>query len=216
MEEIDVGPLPADKNGFVTFISVNNFTKVTPQVLAHWAQIVAPRAEIENRFADQRPRQRIRPKPRERNFRDEGVEPDRIDMRKTTPFSDYLRLLESSDIMLDPFPFNGGTTTCHGLWMGNAVISLAGQMHAGRMGLSMLSCIGLPELCAPDEEAYVKIAVDLAGDLPRLREIRAASRATQCITIAQRAEVCKESRRILSRYLENLLRRKIDVMHTIS
>ncbi|HMB96526.1 MAG TPA: hypothetical protein VKK61_10845, partial [Tepidisphaeraceae bacterium] len=50
------------------------------------------------------------------------------------------------------------------------------QMHAGRMGLSMLTCIGLPELCAADEESYVKIAVDLAGDLPRLRLIRAGMR----------------------------------------
>lgn len=176
IEQLDVGPLPAEKNGYVTFISVNNFTKVTNQVLQRWAQIVAkaPNSRIilqtsglSSEFVQNRVRE---------IFKREGVAESRIDMRKPTPMLQYLKLLEASDIMLDPFPFNGGTTTCHGLWMGLPVISLAGVMHAGRMGLSMLNCIGLPELCAANEERYVEIAVGLANDLPRLRELRAGMR----------------------------------------
>jgi protein O-GlcNAc transferase len=176
LEQVEVGPLPAERNGYVTFVSVNNFTKVTPQVLGCWAQVLAkvPKSKIilqTSGLSSEFVKSRVR-----EIFKSEGVDEDRIDMRKVTPMIDYLKLLESTDIMLDPFPFNGGTTTCHGLWMGLPVVSLAGLMHAGRMGLSMLSCVGLPELCGSDETEYVEIAANLARDLPRLREIRAGMR----------------------------------------
>src|SRR5205823_12324661 len=112
----------------------------------------------------------------QQRFEAAGVSPERLVFRKSTQIGPYLQLLNQSDITLDPFPFNGGTTTCHSLWMGAPVISLAGQTHAGRMGLSMLSCIGLPELCAFDEQGYIDTAVKLAGDLPRLRAIRSGMR----------------------------------------
>lgn len=172
----EVGPLPADRDGHVTFVSVNNFTKVTNQVLETWARILArvPGSRIilqTSGLASQFVQDRVRA-----IFAARGVGADRVDMRRPIPMYDYLKLIESCDVMLDPFPFNGGTTTCHGLWMGTPVVSLEGKTHAGRMGLSMLTCIGLPELCAPTEEAYVDVAVALAGDLPRLRQIRAGMR----------------------------------------
>jgi predicted O-linked N-acetylglucosamine transferase (SPINDLY family) len=77
---------------------------------------------------------------------------------------------------LDPYPFNGGTTTCHSLWMGAPVITLAGDRHASRMGLSMMTAIGLPEFVAHTPEQYVQIAVEMAQDLPRLAAIRAGMR----------------------------------------
>jgi protein O-GlcNAc transferase len=78
---------------------------------------------------------------------------------------------------LDTFPHAGGTTTCEALWMGVPVISLYGKTGVGRAGLSILSNVGLPELAAYTEDEYVKIALDLASDLPRLAELRATMRA---------------------------------------
>jgi protein O-GlcNAc transferase len=63
------------------------------------------------------------------------------------------------------------------LWMGVPVVSLAGQTAVGRGGLSILTNIGLPELVAPSEDEYVRIAVALANDLPRLADLRATMRA---------------------------------------
>ena len=109
-------------------------------------------------------------------FAEYGVAADRLDFRKPTGLVPYLQLLERSDMTLDPFPFNGGTTTCHSLWMAAPVVTLAGDRHASRMGLSMMTAIGLPEFVANTPEEYVQIAVRFANDLPRLREIRAGMR----------------------------------------
>jgi predicted O-linked N-acetylglucosamine transferase (SPINDLY family) len=86
-------------------------------------------------------------------------------------------LYQQMDIALDPFPYNGGTTSCDAIWMGVPVISLAGNLAVSRAGLSILSNIGLPELVARSEEEYIQIAKDLAGDLPRLSQLRGSLRA---------------------------------------
>ena len=80
------------------------------------------------------------------------------------------------DIGLDPFPYNGTTTTCDALWMGVPVITLAGRSHVGRVGVSQLTNIGLPELIGRNEDDYVDIAVALANDLPRLAALRSGLR----------------------------------------
>jgi predicted O-linked N-acetylglucosamine transferase (SPINDLY family) len=77
---------------------------------------------------------------------------------------------------LDPFPYGGGTTTCDALWMGVPVVSLAGPLAVGRGGLSILSNVGLADLVAHDDDQYVNLAVSLASDLSRLRELRASLR----------------------------------------
>jgi predicted O-linked N-acetylglucosamine transferase (SPINDLY family) len=82
-------------------------------------------------------------------------------------------LAEEADIVLDTFPFNGHTTTWQALWMGAPVVTLAGRAaHRSRMGASILTNIGLPELIAHDEGEFLTVASGLAKDLPRLRELR--------------------------------------------
>jgi predicted O-linked N-acetylglucosamine transferase (SPINDLY family) len=85
---------------------------------------------------------------------------------------DHMNILQRTDIGLDPFPYNGTTTTCDTLWMGVPVVTLAGDRHASRVGASILSNIGLPELIANDELGYIKIAVKLASDRKRLSEMK--------------------------------------------
>jgi len=89
---------------------------------------------------------------------------------------DYLELYRAVDIALDPFPYNGVTTTADALWMGVPVISLAGQMSVSRQGVRFLRNVGLDELLAETPEQYVRIASDLAGDLSRLAALRSALR----------------------------------------
>jgi len=90
---------------------------------------------------------------------------------------EHLRLYQRIDIGLDPFPYNGTTTTCDALWMGAPVLTLTGKMPASRTGLSLLSSVALGELAASSEEGYAQVAAELAGDLPRLAELRATLRA---------------------------------------
>ena len=77
---------------------------------------------------------------------------------------------------LDPFPYNGGLTTCEALWMGVPVVTCPGETFASRHSLSHLSNVGLTETIARDLDEYVEIAAGLAGDLPRLAAMRAGLR----------------------------------------
>jgi protein O-GlcNAc transferase len=77
---------------------------------------------------------------------------------------------------LDTVPFNGTTTTCEALWMGVPVVSLAGQTHASRVGLSILSSIGQAEWVAQDRDEYEAIAIKLASDPQKLGQLRAGMR----------------------------------------
>ena len=87
----------------------------------------------------------------------------------------YLQLFDRIDIALDPFPYNGETTTCDGLWMGVPHVALAGDRCAARRGVSHLCNLELGELVASSADEYVRIATALAGDLPRLAGLRTPS-----------------------------------------
>jgi len=79
-------------------------------------------------------------------------------------------------VLLDCDPFTGHTISCHALWMGVPVVTLAGKTHCGRMVGSVLSTLGLPDLIGGNADQYVEIAVKLAGDLPRLAHLLATLR----------------------------------------
>jgi predicted O-linked N-acetylglucosamine transferase (SPINDLY family) len=165
--------LPAVRGGQVTFGCLNNFCKATPPALAVWSRLL--RAMPESRLLLHAHPGSHRDRVRE-FLAGQGVAPDRLTFVGMVPRADYFRLYEQVHVALDPFPYGGGTTTCDALWMGVPVVSLAGRTSAGRGGLSILSNVGLPDLVADDVEQYLRIALDLAGDLPRLRQFRATLR----------------------------------------
>jgi predicted O-linked N-acetylglucosamine transferase (SPINDLY family) len=86
-------------------------------------------------------------------------------------------LLAQVDIALDPFPYNGTTTTCDVLWMGIPVVSLTGETSVSRSGYALLKSVGLEELVAHDVEEYTAIATALARDPERLDELRSGLRS---------------------------------------
>jgi predicted O-linked N-acetylglucosamine transferase (SPINDLY family) len=101
----------------------------------------------------------------------------------------------SVDVVLDTFPYTGGTTTCHALWMGVPVVSLAGVTATSRGGASLLQAVGLPELIAADEQGYIDIAAGLANDRARhaniftgLRERMRSSPVTDGSAFTRRLE----------------------------
>src|SRR5690606_7436295 len=83
----------------------------------------------------------------------------------------HLAAYAEVDIALDPFPYNGTTTTCEALWMGVPVVALAGDRHSGRVGMSLLTRLGLDDLIAHTLARYVEIAA-LAADPARLTALR--------------------------------------------
>jgi predicted O-linked N-acetylglucosamine transferase (SPINDLY family) len=80
------------------------------------------------------------------------------------------------DVVLDPFPYCGGLTTCEALWMGVPTITLPGDFFASRHSVSHLSNAGLPEWVSDSTDAYIEMAVARAADLPALATLRAGLR----------------------------------------
>ena len=157
----------------VTFGCFNNLTKLTPQVISVWAKILLAvpqsRLILKNRQLSDKP---IRDHFLEL-FTRQGICADRIQIKGPTPmFYEHLDLYNQVDIGLDPFPYNGTTSTCEALWMGVPVITLGGDRHASRVGTSILTRIGFGELSAADAEEYIANAIALASDRHRLDKLK--------------------------------------------
>jgi protein O-GlcNAc transferase len=105
-------------------------------------------------------------------MQDRGIDPASLRLRGPLGPAENLEFFAGADIALDTFPYNGQTTTCECLWMGVPVISLAGQSHVARVGLSILSRIGLSDLVAHSPSEYVECATRLAADRSRLTTLR--------------------------------------------
>jgi len=164
-----VGELPARKNGVVTFGCLNQFAKVNRATLNIWINTL--RSLSGSRLLLHAPSGSHQGAIRAL-FQDAGIAPHRIAFVPKVPFLEYLELYRHLDLCLDPFPYNGGTTTMDALWMGVPVITLAGRTAVGRGGVSILSNVGLPELIAATPEQYVDWAGQWASDLPRLAALR--------------------------------------------
>jgi predicted O-linked N-acetylglucosamine transferase (SPINDLY family) len=167
--EVAVNALPAQTDGHVTFGCLNNFCKVNEQVLRLWAHVL--------KTVDRSRLMMLCPEGSHRQLLLDllqrlGIPPDRIELIAHRPRPQYLDLYHRIDVGLDTFPYNGHTTSLDSFWMGVPVVTLVGQTVVGRAGLSQLTNLGLPELIAQTPQQYVQIATDLAGDLPRLAELR--------------------------------------------
>ena len=161
---------PCLKNKFVTFGCFNQFRKINDSMLHAWKKILdaVPDAHLllknglfntddgKNFFSE-----------RLNSF---GFDLSRVEMRGTSP--DWLAQYADMDIALDTFPYTGGVTTCEALYMGVPVISLYGDRHGSRFGLSMLKNIGLEELAVNSYDDYIARAVMLASDWELLTLLR--------------------------------------------
>ena len=173
----EVVPPPSVEAGRITFGSFNNAAKITPAVVATWAEIMraVPDARLVMKaqgLSDPYVADHFRAL-----FTAEGIEPERVEILGwRDDVTHHLAAYGMVDIALDPFPYNGTTTTCEALWMGVPVVTLAGRRHAGRVGASLLTHLGLPELIATSRADYVQRAAALAVDRARLKLYRETMR----------------------------------------
>ena len=166
-----------DGNQPVTFSSFNSIAKVNAETIRLWARILAevPGSRLALKSAPFRFTETVERvlDALERN----GVDPARVDVRNWIgERPQHLDAYGDVDIALDTFPYNGTTTTCEALWMGVPVVTLAGDVHMSRVGASILHTAGLDRLAARDDEAYVRIAVELANDAAGRHALRARLR----------------------------------------
>ena len=171
------GPPPALANRHVRFGSFNSWSKISDDAVALWARILARCAGsrlLVVAAGGDTPEVRAGIQAR---FRQHGIDAARLDIEGNRSLQEFLALVAGVDIALDPFPYNGGTTTFHTLWMGVPVVSMHSAEEVGRVGFGLLSGAGIGELCADSPQGYFEAAVDLAGDADRIARLRGELRA---------------------------------------
>jgi predicted O-linked N-acetylglucosamine transferase (SPINDLY family) len=162
---------PALKNGFITFGCCNNLAKLSPGVVELWSNILL---NIKNsKLLIEAPglHQKEFKKSVMSRFNSHGIDSDRLILVNRIGEMQYL-IYNQVDIALDPFPYNGGTTTCDLLWFGIPLVTLIGETEVARLGYSFVNNIGFPEWAASTKDDYLDTAIQLSSDFERLNSIR--------------------------------------------
>lgn len=171
--------------GEVVFASFNNAAKISTRLVDVWARLLRdlPRSKLllkSAHFDEPCVVDRFT-----RLFSNSGVSSDQLEFRGRTDRAGLLDLYRRVNIALDPFPYNGCLTSLEALWMGVPLVTLRGDRFVGRMGASLVTAVGLRELVADSEAAYVATARALAMDTARLADLRRSIRGRM-----QRSVVC--------------------------
>ena len=168
--------IPQNRNGgLITFGTMNNPNKYTPELIATWAEVLA---QVPNsRFLFVRPEGNV-PAFRAnmaKEFARHGIPENRLAYIAIRGAN--MQHYNEIDIALDTFPHVGGTTTCETLWMGVPAVTLVGPAFFERISYSNLNNAGLGDLCAFTREEYIAKAIALAGDKKRREMLRVNLRA---------------------------------------
>ena len=164
---------PMLRNGFVTFGSFNKAAKAGVETIALWAKVLAaaPTSRLIMKslgLQSDGSRRRIFD-----GFAAHGIDPARIELIEAAqPLAEHLAMYGRIDVALDTFPYHGTTTTCEALWMGVPVVSLIGETHVCRVGLSLLSAVGRTEWCAASDIEFAEMATRLSADAKGMAEHR--------------------------------------------
>lgn len=191
-------PLPALRNGFVTFGSFQRLTKFNDTVLAAWGRILhtLPAARLRLQMIEMRwPEAREQLILRLETF---GIARTRITVLPEVARPAYLAAHSEIDMILDTFPFPGGTTTCEALWMGVPTLTLKGSTLLARQGASLMTAAGLPGWVAESADDYVSRAIAHATAIGDLAQLRSQLRSS-----VMASPLCNASR--FARHLEHAL-----------
>lgn len=167
-----VAPLPAIKNSYITFGCFQGMAKITDEVISLWSEVLKEIPTSKIRIQNKHLSCKIAQSTMLKRFEVLGIDTDRILLCGPVGRDQYLLDHAKVDMILDTFPFTGGTTTCEALWMGVPTLTLNGDTMLKRQGASLLMCAGLEEWIVDDKNSYVYQAVYFANRLDDLAELR--------------------------------------------
>lgn len=195
---------PRQKNGFLTFGSFNAYPKLNDDVIALWTALLrlAPSARLVLKcesFADPSVQNACL-----RRFAKHGIGADQIRLQPPVfAYAGHFGSYSDIDVALDPFPYNGVTTTCDALWQGVPVATLAGERHSGRVGASLLRQAGLETWVFSDRDAFLTGLLECIREpdlhLPDRRSLSARFRERQRTRAPELARDLEDSYERLSR-----------------
>lgn len=193
--DVPPSPLPMLANGHVTFGVFNRVDKISDQALSVWSRLLqaVPGAIIvvkHGALNDALVRDALIAR-----FVASGIAEDRLRCIGSSPRPEHLRQILTIDIMLDPFPQNGGISTWEPLQLGVPVVAKLGGGHASRCGGAIVAAAGLKDWVAEDEQGYIEIARRWASSPTELAALRARlpaqvlnSAAGNCATYTRHVE----------------------------
>lgn len=170
--DVPVVPTPALESGIVTFGSYNNFDKINEPTIALWSRVLqaVPNSRLLLRSSLKNPAVTER---MTKGFNAQGIDGDRLVVDTATkPYDEHMQSYGLLDIALDPFPYNGGTTTTEALYMGVPVLTLRGDRFVAHLAETNLQSAGLQDWVALTEDEFVEKARAYASDLKALDALR--------------------------------------------
>ena len=173
----EVSGLPALRNGYITFGCFQNMTKVSDAVLKVWAEVMRGLPDAKLRWQSKSFADATIVHAMQNRLQACGIAPERVSLLGKVTREAYLAGYAKVDMVLDSFPFTGGTTTCEALWMGVPTLTLAGNTLIARQGASMMSAAGLVDWVVNTPEQYIAQALHFAKDTAQLAKLRAGLRA---------------------------------------
>lgn len=167
-----VNAMPALRSGVFTYGSMNHWAKVSDEVRDLWAQIltasdnfrlivISRGAEFEERRSEVI-----------EEFVSRGAKAEQIRVFPMLGMQDFLRLHHEVDLALDPFPYGGGTTSLHTLWMGVPIVTLEGESEVARASSGISRAAGCDHLVTHSVDRYRELAVDLGHHPAQLSALR--------------------------------------------
>ncbi len=170
---IAIAELPALNNGYITFGSFNNLSKLTDAAIHCWAQILRKTPDSRLMLKAKQLDQADYRSYLHTRFASEGIEADRLTfLERTQGLAEHLSTYNKIDMALDTFPYGGTTTTAEALWMGVPVLTMKGNSFVSHVGESLLQNSGLTRWIAQSPDDYVEKAVAAARDLSALSQLR--------------------------------------------
>ena len=159
-------------DGPVVFGCFANAAKINRRTATLWGRVMArvPDAHLvvkTHAIADAATRDRLAAL-----LKAAGIPDERFTLEGPSPHDVLLGRLGTVDLVLDCAPYSGSTTVMEALWMGVPVVTRTGRLYHQRHGGAVLHAAGLDELIAETDDAYVDVAVALAQDAARRRQLR--------------------------------------------
>lgn len=190
----DVGSLPAEKNGYVTFGSLHRPLKISEKARDYWAEVLksCPNSKMlifNTRFNAESTEELFGA------LENRGISRDRIDIQNQYEGDSYLNIYKKIDIGLDVTPWAGATTTMEALWMGVPVIAFYGDRRSARSTAAIMKNVGHEEWVAYSAEQYVELATNFSSDVPQLARLRKSLRTDTESTIVNATKFTRELER---------------------
>ena len=171
-----VTPPPLLRGAAPTFGCFQSLGKVGDEVLHLWSAILRRLPQAGRRLPNKARGDAAARARRAARGRRPRHAPERVRMEGLMPRAAYLAAHAEVDLLLDTFPYPGGTTTCESLWMGVPTLALEGDRMLARQGSALLQAAGLHDWVARSGEEYEEKAVAFASDPASLQALRAGLR----------------------------------------